>query len=282
MYPQFNTHGTSPAYGRWSGFLGRRSRGLPPDGDFAMRISRLLIFQEWVQFLLYRRHAIRAKESRRIGQRIQHLQPSFLLDKFGETLELKLKSRHLLPCLLQLIIIRLDLLLGTLVFLVQNHIILFHNFSRTGQGVIHELQLIQILLTIYQLINSVLVAISPLLDADLLLFLDNVVGLAQLLPLILNLLFVLAVGLKDQLFLLFHDLLLLLQNLLDAGFYAALGLPDLIPLWFLRFLQDFFQILILIIELLNSEFVFHVLLFEHIDLILSLLGKDFTLGYFLD
>ena len=53
-----------------------------------------------------------------VWKRVEHLEATLLLDEICEGLELQLESGHLLPCLLQLIIVGLDLLLRSLILLV--------------------------------------------------------------------------------------------------------------------------------------------------------------------
>jgi hypothetical protein len=134
-----------------------------------------------------------AQVPRGIWKGVEHLKSSLLLDELCERLELKLKSGDLLSRLLELVIIGLDLLLRSLVFLVKHYAVFFHNFFGTCQGVIHQLQLVEVLLTVYQLVNSILKAVTFLLETNLLLLLYNVMSFLELLPLILDLFFILTI-----------------------------------------------------------------------------------------
>ena len=78
----------------------------------------------------------------RIGQRIQRLQSSFLIDEFRKRLKLKLEDWDLLPRLFDLIVIGLDLLLTPLIFLLKDNQILLEDLFRAGKLVIHEFKLI--------------------------------------------------------------------------------------------------------------------------------------------
>jgi len=133
-----------------------------------------------------------------------------------------------LSCLLQLIVVALDLLLGSLIFLVKDHVVFLHHFLRTSKSVVHQLELVQVLLTIYQLIYGVLETVTLLLLSHLLLLLDDIVGFFELLSLILDFLLILAVLLKNHLFLLFHNFLFLLDNFLNSCLNTCLHLLNLI------------------------------------------------------
>ena len=147
---------------------------------------------------------------------------------------------------------------------------------------VHELQLIKVLLAIYQFVDRALEGVSFHLLAHVLMLLDNVMSLLKLLPLILDLLLILTILLQDHLFLLLHDILLLLDDLLDPGLYASLHLLELVALGCLRLLQEVLKGLVLVLELVDPDLVFHVLLLKDADLIVSLLRNDLTLGNFLD
>ena len=73
----------------------------------------------------------------RIGQRIQRLQSSFLIDEFRKRLKLKLEDWDLLPRLFDLIVIGLDLLLTPLIFLLKDNQILLEDLFGAGKLMIH-------------------------------------------------------------------------------------------------------------------------------------------------
>lgn len=72
-----------------------------------------------------------------IGQRIQRLQSSFLIDEFRKRLKLKLEDWDLRSRLFDLIVIGLDLLLTSLIFLLKDNQILLEDLFRAGKLVIH-------------------------------------------------------------------------------------------------------------------------------------------------
>lgn len=147
---------------------------------------------------------------------------------------------------------------------------------------VHELELVQVLFTIYQLVYGILETVTLFLLSHLLLLLDYIMGFFELLSLIFDFLLILAIFLKDHLFLLFHDFLFLLDDFLNSCFNTCLHLLDLISLADLTLLQNIFKTLILIIKLFNPELIFHVLLFQVVYFILPLLGHDLPLGHFFD
>jgi len=114
------------------------------------------------------------------------------------------------------------------------------------------------------------------------LLLNDIVGFLQLLSLVLDLLFILTVLLQDEFFLLLHDILLLLDNLLDSRFDSCLHSGDIINFVCLRLLQDFFKTFILFVKLVDSELVFHMLFLEQADFVFSLLSNDLSLRNLFD
>jgi hypothetical protein len=101
---------------------------------------------------------------------------------------------------------------------------------------IHKLELIKILFTVYELVHSVLEAVTLLFLSNLLLLLDDIMGFFKLLSLIFDLFFILTIFLKDKLFLLLHYFLFLLDNLLNSCLNTGLHLLYFITLADLTFL----------------------------------------------
>lgn len=77
---------------------------------------------------------------------------------------------YLLPSCLEVIIQILILLLSFFVFLVEDEQIFLHGLFGLIQVMVHDLQLLQILLTIYQFVESVLEGILSLFGAFFFLF----------------------------------------------------------------------------------------------------------------
>jgi len=128
-----------------------------------------------------------------IRHRIEHFKSTFFLDELRKTLKFKFERRDLLPCLLQLIVIWFYFLLWSLVFFFKDQIFFLHYFFRTGQSMVHQLELIEIFLTVYELVKCILEWVSSFFKTNLLLLLNNIMSFFKLLPLILNLFLILTV-----------------------------------------------------------------------------------------
>ena len=93
---------------------------------------------------------------------------------------------------------------------------------------VHQLQLVKVLLAIDQFAQRALEIVTFLVLADLFLFLNNGMSFLQLLPLIFDFLFVLLIFIKDHSLLLLHYFLLLFNNFLHSSLNFLLELLDLV------------------------------------------------------
>ena len=92
---------------------------------------------------------------------------------------------------------------------------------------VHEFQLVQILLAIYQLVQSVLEAVTTLLNSHLFLILHCFLGFFELGLKIVNLMLLVLLLLQDDFLLLFHKVTLLVEYPLDPLVNAVLHFTSL-------------------------------------------------------
>ena len=125
-----------------------------------------------------------------VRQAIDYLKPTFFGNELHELAELDLESRNLLARHLKLLVVLLDFLLAPLVLLLQNRHVSLHDLLVAGQLVVHDLELVEVLLRVYQFVQGVLEALAAFLSAHLPLLVDDLLGLLQLLLLHVDLLLV--------------------------------------------------------------------------------------------
>lgn len=144
--------------------------------------------------------------------------------------------------------------------------------------VVHQLQLIQILLAVYQFVKSVLEAISTFLESHLLLFLNGSFSLFELGLQRVDLVLLILLLFKNDPLLLLHQVALLVEDLLDSLVNTVLHFLGLDSRILLVVCHVSFVVLDLLLLLLDLEFVLDVFLPEVVDLLGLLVHLDFSLG----
>lgn len=72
-----------------------------------------------------------------VGQVVEDLEAALLADELGQRLEFEFESGHLLPGLLELVVIRLDLLLAPLVLFVKDDEVFLHDLFAARELMVH-------------------------------------------------------------------------------------------------------------------------------------------------
>lgn len=151
-------------------------------------------------------------------QRVKHVYSTLLLNKFNQLSKSLLELRNLLSGCPELRIIVFNLLLVSLLLLLEYHDVFLHDFLGWGQLMIHLLKLIEVFLTSYQFVQCSLEAVSLIFCADVLQLWDKLVSFSKLFPLVFDLSGILLVLFHDHGFLLFHLAILLQNNLGNSCF----------------------------------------------------------------
>lgn len=184
------------------------------------------------------------------------------------------------PSLLQLAVISLDLLLASLVFLLEDNQVLLEHILRAGKLMIHEFELVQVLLTVDQLAQCCLKVVTFLILTYLFLLLDNGVSFLDLLALVFDFLLVLLILVQDHPLFLLHNFLFLFNNLLYSPLNFLFQLFNLVNFGGLCGFQYLLQAFILVNQLVYVELLFQMLLSQNVNFVLLLLISYFALGNF--
>ena len=217
-----------------------------------------------------------------LWQLVQHLDSALRLDVLRQLLELPLHFQHLLLHVPYGLILRRDLGLVPLVLLLHENDVFLEQLLLAADLEVHLLQLAQALLGLEQLFDRFLLVFSFFLLGYVFETLDQLLGLAELVALVFDLVVVLVKLLHNNGLLLLHHLLLLQNDLGHPLLNPVLDLLDLLLLGLLRLHHHVLHSLVFILKRLDDVAVLSLLLLENVDLFLFLLHLDLSVGYFVD